>query len=107
MKDTQPQLKGASKMPRKRYTTEQIIRLLREAEVLITNGATTQEATRQIGVSPNTYYKWRQKYGGMKVDEAKRLKALEQENARLKKLVAEKELDILILKEVMDYESKN
>jgi len=93
-------------MPRKRYTTEQIIRLLREAEVLIANGATTQQAVRQIGVSEYTYYRWRKKYGGMKVDEAKRLKALEQENARLKRLVAEKELDILILKEVMEFESK-
>jgi len=94
-------------MPRKRYTTEQIIRFLREAEVLIANGATAQEASRQIGVSQNTFYKWRQRYGGMKLDEAKRMKALEQENSRLKRLVAEKELDILILKEVMDYESKN
>ena len=93
-------------MPRKRYTTEQIIRLLREAEVLIANGATTQQAVRQIGVSEYTYYRWRKKYGGMKVDEAKRLKALEQENARLKRLVAEKELDILILKEVMEFETK-
>ena len=94
-------------MPRKRYTTEQIIRFLREAEVLIANGASVPEAVRQIGVSQNTFYKWRQKYGGMKIDEAKRLKALELENARLKRLVADKELDILILKEVMDYESKN
>ena len=93
-------------MARKRYTTEQIIRLLREAEVLIANGATTQQAVRQIGVSEYTYYRWRKKFGGMKVDEAKRLKALEQENARLKRLVAEKELDILILKEVMEFESK-
>lgn len=94
-------------MSKKRYTTEQIIRLLREAEVLIANGATAQQAARQIGVSEQTYYRWRQKYGGMKVDEARRLKTLEQENARLKRLVAEKELDILILKEVLDYESKN
>jgi len=93
-------------MPRKRYTTEQIIRLLREAEVLIANGATAQQAVRQIGVSEYTYYRWRKKYGGMKIDEAKRLKALEQENSRLKRLVAERELDILILKEVMEFESK-
>jgi len=69
-------------MSRKRYTTEQIIRLLREAEVMIANGATTQQAVRHIGVSEYTYYRWRKKYGGMKIDEAKRLKALEQENAR-------------------------
>lgn len=93
-------------MPRKRYTSEEIIRLLREAEVLIANGATTQQAVRQIGVSEYTYYRWRKKYGGMKIDEAKRLKTLELENARLKRLVAEKELDLLILKEVMEYESK-
>jgi len=63
-------------MPRKRYTTEQIIRLLRKAEVLIANGATTQQAVRQIGVSEYTYYRWRMKYGGMKIDQAKRLKTL-------------------------------
>jgi putative transposase len=93
-------------MPKKRYTTEEIIRLLREAEVLIATGATVAKAARQIGITEQTYYRWRQEYGGMKVDQAKRLKMLEQENARLKRLVADKELDILILKEVMDYESK-
>ena len=94
-------------MPRKIYTSEQIIRKLREAEVLIAEGMTTRNATRQIGVTEQTYYRWRKEYGGMKVNQAKRLKALEKENSRLKRLVAEKELDIQILKEAMAYESKN
>jgi putative transposase len=94
-------------MPRKSYTPEQIIRNLREAEVLIAEGMTTRNAVRQIGVTEQTYYRWRKEYGGMKVDQAKKLKALEQENFRLKRLVAEKELDIQILKEAMAFESKN
>ena len=94
-------------MPRKIYTSEQIIRKLREAEVLIAEGMTTRNAARQIGVTEQTYYRWRREYGGMKVNQAKRLKALEKENSRLKRLVAEKELDIQILKEAMAYESKN
>jgi putative transposase len=94
-------------MPRKIYTPEQIIRKLREAEVLIAEGMTTRNAARQIGVTEQTYYRWRKEYGGMKVDQAKRLKAIEKENVRLKRLVAEKELDIQILKEAMAFESKN
>ena len=94
-------------MPRKIYTPEQIIRKLREAEVLIAEGMTTRNAARQIGVTEQTYYRWRKEYGGMKVDQAKRLKAIEKENFRLKRLVAEKELDIQILKEAMAFESKN
>ena len=94
-------------MPRKIYTPEQIIRKLREAEVLIAEGMTTRNAARQIGVTEQTYYRWRKEYGGMKVNQAKRLKALEKENFRLKRLVAEKELDIQILKEAMAFESKN
>jgi len=94
-------------MPRKIYTPEQIIRKLREAEVLIAEGITTRNAARQIGVTEQTYYRWRKEYGGMKVDQAKKLKALEKENFRLKRLVAEKELDIQILKEAMSFESKN
>ena len=94
-------------MPRKIYTSEQIIRKLREAEVLIAEGMTTRNAARQIGVTEQTYYRWHKEYGGMKVNQAKRLKALEKENSRLKRLVAEKELDIQILKEAMAYESKN
>ncbi len=94
-------------MPRKIYTPEQIIRKLREAEVLIAEGMTARNAARQIGVTEQTYYRWRKEYGGMKVNQAKKFKALEKENFRLKRLVAEKELDIQILKEAMAFESKN
>ena len=94
-------------MARKRHSPEQIIRLLREAEVFIAEGMTVAEAARKIGVSEQTYYRWRKEYGGMQVEQAKRLKTLEQENIRLKRLVAEKELDIQILKEAISFESKN
>ncbi len=94
-------------MSRKRYTPEQIIRMLREAEVLIGQGMTAAEAARQIGVVEQTYYRWRKEYGGMHVSQARRLKALEKENLLLKRLVAEKELDIQILKEALAIESKN
>jgi len=94
-------------MGKKRYTAEQIIKLLREAEIFISQGQTTAKAARQIGITEQTYYRWRKEYGGMRIDQAKRLKELEQENARLKRIVAEKELDNLILKEAMAYESKN
>ncbi len=86
-------------MSRKRHTPEQIISKLREAEVLIGQGKTTLEACKQIGVSEQTYYKWRKEYGGLRLDQAKRFKELERENARLKKLVADQALDIAILKE--------
>lgn len=86
-------------MPSKRHTPEQIIAKLREAEVLLGQGATIPVAAKQIGVTEHTYYRWRAEYGGMRVDQAKRLKELETENARLKKLVAEQALDLLILKE--------
>ena len=94
-------------MSRKRYTPEQIIRKLREAEVLISQGMTAAEAARQIGVVEQTYYRWRKEYGGMQVSQARRLKALEKENLLLKRLVAEKELDIQILRETLALESKN
>ena len=94
-------------MSRKRYTPEQIIRMLREAEVLISQGMTASEASRQIGVVEQTYYRWRREYGGMQISQAKRLKALEKENLLLKRLVAEKELDIQILRETLALESKN
>ncbi len=92
--------------PRK-YTTEKIIVKLREAEVLISQGMDADEASRQIGVSRQTYYRWRKEFGGMRVDQARRLKVLEKENMRLKHLVADKELDIQILKETLSLESKN
>ena len=93
-------------MARKRHTPEQIIQKLRTVEVLLAEGATISEAVRQIEVTEQTYYRWRNEYGGMRTDQAKRLKDLEQENARLKHLVAEKELDIRILQEGMALASK-
>ena len=91
----------------KKFTPEKIIRLLREAEVLISQGKTTREAARQIGVTEQTYYRWRKEYGGMRVEQAKRLKQLEKENLQLKKIVADKELDNQILRETLNLESKN
>jgi transposase-like protein len=87
-------------MARKRFTPEQIITMLREAEVLLNQSNPVAEVCRKLGVSEQTYYRWRKEYGGMRVDQAKRLKELEQENARLKKLVADLSLDNAILKEV-------
>jgi transposase-like protein len=86
-------------MVRKTYTPEQIINKLREAEILLSQGTTIGEASRKIGVTEQTYYRWRREYGGMRVEQARRLKALEKENVRLKKLVADLSLDISILKE--------
>ncbi len=86
-------------MGRKRFTAEQIINMLREAEVLLNEGSTVGEVCRKLGISEQTYYRWRKDYGGMRVDQAKRLKELEKENARLKKLVADLSLDKDILKE--------
>jgi len=86
-------------MVRKRYTAEQIINKLREAEVLLSQGNTIAVVTRKIGISDVTYYHWRKEYGGLSVDQAKRLKDLEVENTRLKKLVADLSLDNSILKE--------
>lgn len=94
-------------MARKRFTPERVIRKLREAEVLISQGMTTAEAARKIGIVEQTYYRWRKEYGGMRIDQAKRLKMLEKENLQLKKIVAEKELDIQILRETLALESKN
>ena len=86
-------------MSRKRFTTEQIIHKLREAEVAIAKGKSAAEASKQIGVSEQTYYRWRKAYGGLKTDQARHLKPLERENVRLKKLVADLSLDNAILKE--------
>ena len=94
-------------MTRKQYIPEQTIRKLREAEVLIGQGQTTSYAARQIGIAEQTYYKWRREYGGMRIDQAKRLKYLEKQNLQLKRIVADKELDIQILKETLHLESKN
>ena len=86
-------------MGRKRFTAEQIINMLREAEVLLNQGSTVGEVCRKLGVSEQTYYRWRKDYGGMRMDQAKRLKEPEKENVRLKKLVADLSLDNDILKE--------
>jgi transposase-like protein len=87
-------------MGRRSYRPEQIINKLREAEVLLSQGSTVGESSKQIGVTEQTYYRWRREYGGMRVEQAKRLKELERENSRLKKLVADLSLDNAILKEV-------
>ena len=87
-------------MGRVNHTPEQIVTKLRKAEVLCTQGSTIGEAVRQIGVSEQTYYKWRRQYGGMNTSDVKRLKELEKENARLKKLVADLSLDNAILKDI-------
>jgi len=88
-------------MGKKRFTAEQIISKLREAEVLQSSGLSIVEVCRQLGVKEQTYYKWRKEYGGMKIDQAKRLKKVEQESSRLKKLVADLSLDNAILKETV------
>lgn len=86
-------------MSGKRYSPEEIISKLREAEVLLAQAVGVGEVVRRLGVTSVTYYRWRKEYGGMKVDQAKRLKDLEKENARLKRLLADAELDKAILKE--------
>ncbi len=89
-------------MPRKRFTPEQIIGLLRQAEVELSKGRTVAEVSRSIGVSEQSYYRWRNEYGGLKVDQARRLRDVERENMRLKKAVADLTLDKLILKEALE-----
>ena len=89
-------------MVKKRYTPELIINKLREAEILLSQGKSIGEASRKIGVTEQTYYRWRKEYGGMRVEQARKLKSLEKENAQLKKLVADLSLDNAILKEVAE-----
>ena len=89
-------------MVRKTYTPEQIINKLREAEIHINQGIPIAEASRKIGITQQTYYRWRKEYGGLRIEQAKKLKDLEKENARLKKLVADISLDNAILKEVAE-----
>jgi transposase-like protein len=89
-------------MVRKTYIPEQIINKLREAEILLNQGANVGEASRKLGVTEQTYYRWRKEYGGMRIEQAKRLKELEQENSRLKRLVADISLDNAILKEAAE-----
>ncbi len=87
-------------MKRSRHTPEQIIRKLREADRLLAEGKAVAEVTRELGTSEATYHRWRKQYGGMKADDVKRLKELERENVRLKRIVADQALDIDGLKEV-------
>ena len=87
-------------MAKKGYTPEQIINKLREAELLLQQGATIALISKKIGISGHTYYRWRKEYGGLRVEQAKKLKSLEKENTQLKKLVADLSLDKAILKEV-------
>lgn len=87
-------------MARKRYSSEQIVAKLRQAEVELSKGQKTPQVCKKLGVSEQTYYRWRREYGGLSIDQAKRLKELEKENVRLKKVVADQALDMAILKEV-------
>lgn len=89
-------------MPRKTFTAEKIIRMLREAEVELAQGRSVVAVCKKLGVTANTYYRWRKEYGGLKVDQAKRLKDLERENGRLKKIVADQQLDMAILREAAE-----
>ena len=89
-------------MPRKRYNAEAIIHKLREAEVLLGQGKTVGQVCKVLGITDQTYYRWRKAYGGMRINQAKRLKELEAENARLKRAVADLTVDKLILKEAAE-----
>ena len=89
-------------MVRKNFTPEQIINKLREAEIHINQGISISEANRKIGVTEQTYYRWRKEYGDLRIEQAKKLKSLEKENAGLKKLVADLSLDNAILKEAAE-----
>lgn len=89
-------------MARKRYTPEQIIGMLREAEVRLSQGEKVGEISRSLGISEQSYYRWRREYGGLKISQARRLKDLEKENQRLRKAVSDLTLDALILKEVVE-----
>ena len=90
------------KMARRKHTAEQIINKLREAEVAISAGSTVAEVSRQIGVTQQTFYRWRTEYGGLKIDQARRLKQLETENGRLRRAVADLTLDNQILREAAE-----
>lgn len=85
---------------RKIYKPEEIVNLLRQVEVAVANGKTTPQACKEAGIVEQTYYRWRKEYGGLKVDQARRLKELEQENSKLKRLVSELSLEKLVLKEI-------
>jgi putative transposase len=94
-----PGVCGESAGRGKRYQAEQVVNLLRQIEVAVANGKTTAQACKEAGIVEQTYFRWRKEYGGLQVDQAKRLKELEQENAKLKRLVANLSLDNLVLKD--------
>ena len=89
-------------MPNKRYKAEQIVTLLRQIEVGIANGKTTPQACKEAEITVQTYYRWRKEYGGLKLDQAKRLKELERENVKLKRVVAELSLEKQVLKDIAE-----
>jgi putative transposase len=89
-------------MPKQRFATEEIIHKLREADVMSGQGKTVAEVCKQLGITDKTYFRWRKSHGGLRIDQAKRMKELETENARLKKAVAELTIDKIILKEVAE-----
>jgi transposase-like protein len=89
-------------MPIRKYKPEQIVTLLRQVEVGLANGKTTPQACKETEITAQTYYRWRKEFGGLKLDQAKRLKELERENAKLKRLVAELSLEKQILKDVAE-----
>jgi len=93
-------------MPIKRYKPEQIVTMLRQIEVSIANGKNTPQACKEAEITIQTFYRWRKEYGGLKMDQAKRLKELEKENGKLKRLVAELSLDKQILKDIAEETSK-
>lgn len=92
--------KGAFQMPKKRFSAEQIVVVLRQIEVLMSQGKTPAVACREAGISQQSYYRWRKEYGGLELDQAKRMKELERENVRLKRLVADLSLEKQVLKDV-------
>ncbi len=89
-------------MPQKKYKPEQIVTLLRQIEVEVANGKSTPQACRDAGITDQTYYRWRKEYGGLKLDQARRLKELEKENAKLRRLVAELSLEKQVLKDIAE-----
>ena len=89
-------------MARKRHTAEQVVNLLRQVEVAIANGKTTGQSCKGASITEQTYYRWRKEYGGLQVDQAKRLKELESENSKLKRLVANLSLEKLVLKDIAE-----
>ena len=88
-------------MPKKSFTSEQIIGILRQAEILVAQGDSVEKTCKKLGIATQTYYRWRKEYGGMKIEQAKKLKDLEKENSQLKRAIAELTLDKLILKEAL------